>query len=205
MVVHDGMCDKRLAMMFLLATIVLAGLVQEPPAFSSENIWERPPIVLSGAILMDAAINDTPGEALIRCEYGHGGPPVNCTILSESPQGFGFGQAALNIVERSPLSPQSLANVSPDATFVARVAFDEAASELPSDMNGLAVVDCRAGARFVFEDCRVISEQPEGYGMPENLPGWLEGQTIPSDAQTNLQIGQRFTMGLPFPTDTPAD
>lgn len=35
------------------------------------------------------------GQATIRCQAPADGPPVDCIIVSETPEGFGFGEAAL--------------------------------------------------------------------------------------------------------------
>jgi TonB family protein len=46
-----------------------------------------------------------PGEALVRCTIGYNGVLMGCRVLGETPAGYGFGAAALQLASRMRLNP----------------------------------------------------------------------------------------------------
>lgn len=64
----------------------------------------------------DKAIDaNAKGESTVACRWDAGGRVTGCTIISESPQGFGFGQATLRLMR----DHGRVAARNPDGTFTA--------------------------------------------------------------------------------------
>ena len=85
--------------------------------------WACPPRPTSRDFPRRARERGASGAATIRCRTVASGIPTDCEILSETPSGYGFGRAALAVVERARLFPQ---RISPDEigrTYDVRVPF----------------------------------------------------------------------------------
>jgi TonB family protein len=54
----------------------------------------------------DALAKGVAGEAALRCDVDRHFRPIKCKVLSETPQGYGFGEAALKVAESIPGNPK---------------------------------------------------------------------------------------------------
>ena len=48
---------------------------------------------------------------------------MNCQVVSEDPAGYGFGEAAVRIVERGRLAPLTIDGAATNATFQVTIPF----------------------------------------------------------------------------------
>jgi len=69
------------------------------------NIWQVAPRAEFPATA--AANGITEGGAIVECTVDADHRPRECTVVSENPEGFGFGQAAVHGVERGVLRPET--------------------------------------------------------------------------------------------------
>jgi hypothetical protein len=92
----------------------------EPPVIASRPAPTAPPVRALGgiqiswsrrpnAVMPSAAVEAgvTSGSAMLECVVQSSGQLSNCRVLSETPSGFGLGNAAVAAVQRSQLSPRS--------------------------------------------------------------------------------------------------
>ncbi|WP_271145371.1 energy transducer TonB [Brevundimonas sp. NIBR10] len=114
----------------LLAEIVSAPPAPETPAVASTTpavltnvTWSRPPRVTADDFPSRALDRGVGGFATVSCTAAATGRPANCRVVSESPAGLGFGQAAVRVVQRAQLSPRSSGTIA-DPTFTTRVEFN---------------------------------------------------------------------------------
>lgn len=63
------------------------------------------------------------GRVVVRCTARSDGAPVNCQVVSEDPAGYGFGEAAVRIVERGRLAPLTIDGAATNATFQVTIPF----------------------------------------------------------------------------------
>ena len=115
--------EPRLAALAIAdANAAIPGCPQPNP--NPGAAWACPPRPTSSDFPRRAQDRDASGTATIRCRTVASGIPTDCRILSETPPGYGFGRAALAVVERARLFPQ---RISPDEigrTYDVRVPFN---------------------------------------------------------------------------------
>lgn len=102
----------------------IPGCPQPNPNPNPGAAWACPPRPTSGDFPRRARDRGASGTATIRCRTVASGIPTDCEILSETPSGYGFGRAALAVVERARLFPE---RISPDEigrTYDVRVPFN---------------------------------------------------------------------------------
>lgn len=83
--------------------------------------WERSPPVEYPERAMSRGIES--GLVVLRCRPNASGALSNCMIVSESPAGAGFGQAALAGARRARLSPDTVNDIDEDASVQFTVRF----------------------------------------------------------------------------------
>lgn len=73
------------------------------------------------AVEVSAPVNQ--GVVVLECRISRDGGPEDCVILSETPAGQGFGEAALASAHRSRLSRRDVQGAGPDGTVRFTVRF----------------------------------------------------------------------------------
>lgn len=114
--------------MLLMTFGLLAVALQEPPATPEALAprWRQAPRLQASDYPNRALQQSVSGSAVIRCQFHPSGQPSACGVESETPVGYGFGTAALRVVERARLDPDSLAGAAPGASFTVRIVFSVA-------------------------------------------------------------------------------
>jgi protein TonB len=85
--------------------------------------WSRRPQPTERDFPDRALQSGTSGSATVRCTVQANGRPTGCQVVSEEPSGYGFGRAAVRVVERGQLSPRTVDGAAQNATFVATIRF----------------------------------------------------------------------------------
>ncbi len=102
-------------MVALLTMMAGLALAAQEPAQPAEPVTTLPPVeVVAGA---------SQGVVALECRINRDGTLRDCEIISETPAGQGFGEAALANVSRSRLSRDTLRNVEPDGTVSFNIRF----------------------------------------------------------------------------------
>lgn len=84
-----------------------------PPAEISRVTWSQQPTPMYPAPAAANGINS--GTVTLACRVEAGGSASDCTVLSESPEGVGFGAAALAAMETARFSSTTMASATPGA------------------------------------------------------------------------------------------
>jgi TonB family protein len=177
----------------------------------------RPPDEAVGRIYPLAADRDgVTGEAKLRCRIDGSGHLTACKVTGERPEGAGFGAKAIRFARdfrAKTTAPDggSMQGRFADFTvqFTPRKTFrlvDDGAGKaglvrwrrLPSapypwdarfsDAAGRVVLHCRAKAGGAVDDCRAVSETPEGLGF---------ARMAQLDAEKNVRIAPETEAGAP--------
>lgn len=110
----------------LLASATAAG------AQTSNPVWVQRPATLPTDTPSFAAIMRLEGRVAVRCIARVIGPPEDCVVTSEAPEGLGFGEAALRVVARGVINPGEVDGVIVDRNMVTTIRFSaEIDAELP--------------------------------------------------------------------------
>ena len=120
--------------------------------------WSEPPQASVDDFPEAALQAEVSGAAVIACDAAPDGRPVNCEVRSESPQGMGFGQAALGIVQRGRVTPS---NDGADATprrFAVRVPFNLSPEPPPTEP---AATFANVEARWLTPPRPTASDYPQ--------------------------------------------
>ncbi|MEW6537079.1 MAG: TonB family protein [Pseudomonadota bacterium] len=88
-----------------LAIMALAISASATIAQDVEASWKNPPIPSEEDYPSLAVILSIAGEASVSCMSSEEGVPEDCKVAWESPTGLGFGERAVQIVERGRLNP----------------------------------------------------------------------------------------------------
>jgi TonB family protein len=127
------------------------------------------------------------GTAEMECAATAEGTLGRCRILQETPAGYGFGDATLNLAGKFRMAPKTpdghsvqggivripLTFRPPEASKIEWLAQPPArsladllpAKALDAGIGGSATLDCGFTAEGYLADCKVVSEQPAGYGF----------------------------------------
>lgn len=89
-----------------------------------EPFWSRTPRITERDFPQRALDHGVDGSATIQCAVASSGRPEGCQIISELPVGYGFGTAALRIVQRAQLSPRTVDAAIEGQKFQHRIEFD---------------------------------------------------------------------------------
>lgn len=105
--------------------LLLAGVLHHapPPQPAVEPIWDQRPRLEAHDYPPSALSQLISGSAIVRCRFHPSGTPTDCHVESETPEGFGFGAAAVRVVGRGRLDPASLEGMADGATFTVRIVF----------------------------------------------------------------------------------
>ena len=100
---------------------------QPAPNQSRGVRWLKPPRPVASDFPKQAVLARVSGWGVVTCEVAPDGKPINCRVDSEHPADMGFGQAALQIIQRGRLAPRVPAATNseePLATFTVRIPFN---------------------------------------------------------------------------------
>ena len=86
---------------------------EPPPADISRVTWAQHPIPMYPALAAADGIDG--GTVILSCTVESDGRASGCTVLSETPEGVGFGDAALASMERARFSPRTVDGAAPNA------------------------------------------------------------------------------------------
>src|SRR5690606_33691774 len=125
----------------LSALVIASGVVALPPASSAQEAdqalppprWSVPPQASVDDFPEAALQADVSGAAVIACDAAPDGRPVNCEVRSETPQGMGFGPAALGIVPRRRVVVSDDGADAASRRFAVRVPFNLAPGPPPQE------------------------------------------------------------------------
>lgn len=92
-----------MSMYFVIALSLFTMAQDAEPRFEPQ--WSVRPMIRAQDYPGRALREDLSGSAVIRCHVGSNAVPSNCEILSEDPEGYGFGPAAIGIIQRGRLAP----------------------------------------------------------------------------------------------------
>ena len=106
---------------FSLAMSVLATAQETPP--TSGPVWESRPQQRASEYPNRAMRQGLSGSAVVTCQFGADARPDNCETVSETPEGYGFGSAAVGIVERGRFVRESVTLEVVGQTFTVRIPF----------------------------------------------------------------------------------
>jgi len=196
-----------MAVMTLIAALVLAQPQPEATAAGGPPMWTELPTI-SAQDYPQAALNiGLSGTATLQCHASAEGVPNGCIVLSEDPPDYGFGQAAIQIVERGRLSPEYVASVEQPATFRLRIPFVLQVTEpvivVPGAQAGAVTARCRLTDVGQATDCVVLSEAPAGQGLAEQAIGFLQRTPLPPGLAPSSSPGQEITVRLEFEQPQP--
>ena len=94
----------------------------KPPVIGNVQ-WSRQPRVTEADFPQRALDRGVSGSARVRCTAQANGRPTNCTVVSESPPNMGFGAAAVRVIQRGQLTPETVDGAARDATFEVNIRF----------------------------------------------------------------------------------
>lgn len=171
------------------AAVSLPLLATVSPSMAQAR-WKTPPAIGEDSIPTKALEEGVSGEATISCTATALGVVDTCSIESERPEGYGFGQAAITILQSGALHPSEDGEAI--AAFRTRIPFNVEELTPPAPMrspeweraprptandypqraidagvSGGAAITCIAAASGIPENCQVLQEKPEGYGFGE--------------------------------------
>jgi protein TonB len=93
------------------------------PSVITSVQWSRRPALRADDYPDRALQREVEGSATLRCTAQSDGRPVNCQVVSEDPSGYGFGAAAVRVVQRGQLTPATVDGAAQNATFTVRIPF----------------------------------------------------------------------------------
>ena len=91
------------AIVALLAGAPISAAAQAADSPASPSPWRRAPDPDDIALYYPdrAADAEVTGAAMVRCRVGPAGEAADCAILSETPSGYGFGEATIRALRRA--------------------------------------------------------------------------------------------------------
>lgn len=191
-----------MALMTWLASIVLAQPSPEAPPLAAIPVWIESPTVAAQDYPSTALTAGLPGTATLRCSASPDGVPSDCAVLSEDPPEYGFGPAAIQVVERARMNPDYVAAIEPPATFQLRIAFVLRRSDpvivIPGADAGAATVRCNLSEPGLATDCVVIAESPVDQGVGQRAIAFLQTAPLPDGLLPSTSPGQAFTVQVRF-------
>ncbi|MCA0368147.1 MAG: energy transducer TonB [Proteobacteria bacterium] len=85
--------------------------------------WAKAPLATTADYPKKAMHDAISGRVEIRCRVANTPEPKDCVVQAENPENHGFGQAALNIVERARFDTASIRPEDVGTTIVVTVPF----------------------------------------------------------------------------------
>jgi len=204
----------------ILASAGLAVAQSESPGISWANI---PDIQAFSRVRPNAAIvQNQNGEAVIQCGVARTGWLRQCTVLSETPEGFGFGAAALalsvyfklNVPADMPLSQEVRIPINWNILGAQPLEHDlivtpiwlraptraEVAAAYPAGLkgDGRVLFECRVNGKGAINACRPIQKDPRS-GFVEPARALLPLFRMPTQVHGGQSIdGTRVFVPIQF-------
>ena len=179
--------------------------VEAPPA--PPPVWLERPAIRQEDYPPTALQTRQSGTATLQCAATPEGVPTGCTVVSEEPPDYGFGYAAIQVVERSRLNPDYIATIEPPASFRFRIPFALSVSEpliiVPGDQLGAATLRCRLSEAGAAAGCIATSESPPDQGFGQQAVTFLESTPLPTGLIPATAPGQEFTIQIRFGATQP--
>ncbi len=180
----------------LLVTLLILAVSSSQPA--AEQIVERPSWVrrptqaeLMLAFPRAARAQGVSGRAAMSCTVELDGKLADCSVVRETPPGWGFGRAILLTRDFFRLSPKKV-NGQP-------VAGGKVTIPLTFHSFGTVEMRCRRWDSGIARECRVVSESPRARGLGFEALAHVEGRPI-SSPSAKIKDGElRRTLNVPIP------
>ncbi|MBC1182131.1 TonB family protein [Brevundimonas sp. WCHBH090558] len=87
----------------MFIAFLAAVLVQSTPAPAAPQVaWAQPPRVETPPKALEAGAS---GSVVLRCDFMENGAATNCVVISETPEGLGFGREAIRGVRTARAQP----------------------------------------------------------------------------------------------------
>ncbi len=127
----------------------------------------------------------TEGSVNLRCQPTSDGHLEDCVVVSETPEGFGFGQAALASTTTARLNPSSGPTPRPVVNFNIRFVIE---GDLGPVRESDVTLDCEILQSGAVRDCRIVRANAAGERLGQRLlanpaalatrppPNWQSGQ-----------------------------
>jgi TonB family protein len=187
-------CLIGLGFALVVATPVLAAETGHPAVITNPDWLKRPSLSELESVWPSDA-HGAPGKAIISCVVTATGGVRDCTVVSESPSGKGFGQAALLLsasfvfkpgtVDGKPVDirttipinwERSYGAMGPSYRMVTNLPWIKAPTmadvievypkhALSKNLSGHVVIRCGLTRDGALKDCTPITEQPSGEGF----------------------------------------
>ena len=185
---------RRASVQIIAATVAgFVGIVA-PHVSLAQVQWQVVPRPVGDEFPPKALDEGVSGSATVSCDATSEGVIEACVIISETPEGYGFGQSAVRIVQRGRLVPSADGQpyegfhitvpfnlgteepVDTEATPAYRATWKSAprprARDFPSKasdagVSGTASITCTTSPEGIPQGCFIASETPAGYGFGE--------------------------------------
>lgn len=112
------------------ATIFITAVLLNGPSLAAEETpvdWVARPVPMADDFPPFAAAMSINGWAEVNCLATAEGLPNACTAMRARPDGLGFGEAAVRVIQRARLTPAPSNDVSSERVFKVRVPFNGSA------------------------------------------------------------------------------
>lgn len=183
-----------------LSWIVALALAQPTPDTPAPPVWIEPPAMVAADYPSSALELGLSGTATLQCLASDDGVPNSCTVVEEDPAGYGFGAAAIQVVERSRMNPAYVATVEPPASFRLRIPFALQRSDpvivVSGNQAGAATLRCRLSDMGVATDCGVLDESPQDAGVGQQAAVFLQSFALPPGLIPSATPGQEFNIRI---------
>ena len=196
-----------LAIIASAAALLIAGAGSAFAQPATGIQWLERPNLRSDDYPTAALVDNISGEATIACSADADGRPTDCNVESESPAGYGFGEAARAVVMRGRIDPSSLAGGSEDGGFRVRIPFSveiEPSADVTDevrqtmDQGPWAMLRCRLTAARRAEDCVVVSESEPGVGIGPRAIAIFQQAVLPQAMIDSIGVGNEVTVQVPL-------
>jgi TonB family protein len=182
-------------LVLLAASAAVATDTTEPQTKTPASWRTKPSASqLLGAWPAEALAKHIEGKVQLNCAVTTAGQADDCKVVSETPAGLGFGSAALLLTPTFLFNPARDATGPIVSRVNIPINFNMAAAETPDPpfktppswlrkptasqlfdawpavanakrIEGRAELNCRVNVEGLAEDCKVVSEEPSGFGF----------------------------------------
>lgn len=165
-----------LALTVALLLQTSAAPVRPPPSNDDLPKWSKTPDAgaMTAAYPAAAKAQNLAGSAAIDCTVDASGDLSDCVVASETPEGQGFGAAALSLASQFRLgtkAPSGAATAGRTVRIPLRW-LNPAKRELPmiqipdeNGRQGAVVFNCRVGAERLLNNCVAVDARPQGTNL----------------------------------------
>ena len=168
-------------MRWLSWIVVAVAALFGPTSTAAQTVnpsWIRPPKPTTDDFPQFALFLGVEGRVIVRCMARKSGPPDDCEVSSEHPEGLGFGAAALAVAGRGVIDPGMVEGKVVDRSFVTTINFEGPFYDLPPvvrrewprvEPGRLAMARVVAGTMMagnpIFEDPEWVDVDPDRRGQ----------------------------------------